>query len=80
MGKNMALINNGIVDEINWYEDAEEGSDVLVSCADKPVDIGDSYADGKFYRNGEELLSELQSTLNELADADAALDIALGVS
>lgn len=40
-----------------------------VKLGDRPVAIGDSYADGKFYRNGAEVLT--------LAEENAALMAAL---
>lgn len=39
-----------------------------VPCGEKPVGIGDIYQDGKFYREGEEILSELEAlrTANQI--------------
>ena len=38
-----------------------------VEVGDLPVGIGDTYADGKFYRNG----VEIKSIAQQLADAEA---------
>ena len=86
MAKNMAFVENGIVSNILWCADMEPETDSLIYTADRPVAIGDTYENGKFYRNGEEVLTPLQAALNknaeyeaELADARAALEM-LGVS
>lgn len=86
MAKNMAFVENGIVSNILWCADMEPETDSLIDTADRPVAIGDSYESGKFYRNGEEVLTQLQAALKknaeyeaELADARAALEM-LGVS
>lgn len=78
MGKNMAVIENGTVSEINWYADRELETETLVETGERPVSIGDTYADGKFYHDGEEVLSELEIVRGQLADAEEALKI-LGV-
>lgn len=72
MGKNMAIIADGIVSEINWYADSEEETDALAETKDRPVDVGDSYADGRFYRNGEELFSEVEVLRLRLTEAEEA--------
>lgn len=60
-----ALIENGIVVNIIWLN-ARNASDFpgCVAFDGYPVSIGDEYHDGKFWRNGEELLDE-QGQLNE---------------
>lgn len=37
-----------------------------VYADDRPVGIGDTYADGKFYRDGVEVLTELEEANNEI--------------
>lgn len=37
-----------------------------VYTGDRPVSIGDTYADGKFYRNGKEVLTALEEANNEI--------------
>lgn len=78
---NYALIENGIV--INMIVIAPYNlSDFpsAIPVGDKPVGIGDEYRDGKFYRDGKEILSELEQTRvmllaaeQQLTDADLAL-------
>lgn len=37
-----------------------------VYTGDRPVGIGDTYTDGKFYRDGIEVLTELEEANNEI--------------
>ena len=83
MAKSMASIENGVVSNILWCADREPETDSLIDTADWPVAIGDSYESGKFYRNGEEVLTPLQEALKKNAEYEAALseiEAALGVS
>ena len=63
---NYALIKNGVVSNIIWlYEgNAQEFPDA-VALGDRPVGIGDTYANGKFYRGGARVL-----TLREAAQVE----------
>lgn len=82
MAKSMASIANGVVSNILWCADREPETDSLIDTADRPVAIGDSYESGKFYRNGEEVLTPLQEALKKNAEYEAALseiEKALGV-
>lgn len=45
-----------------------------VPLYDIPAGIGDTYEDGKFYRNG----VEIKSTAQELAEANEVINILLG--
>ena len=65
-----AVIENGIVVNFIWLHplNAEEFPDA-VPYGDLPLEIGDSYEDGVFYRNGEKVLTayeEADMILNEL--------------
>lgn len=51
----------------------------LVPTNENPVAIGDDYTDGKFYRDGSEVLTPLEEALLVQADMQEALSI-LGVS
>ena len=79
MAKSMAQIVNGRVANMLWYSENTQSNDNLIDVGDRPVGIGDTYVDGKFYRNGAEVLTELEALRAELADARAALEM-LGVS
>ena len=65
MAKSMASIENGVVSNILWCADREPDTDSLIYTADRPVAIGDAYENGKFYRNGEEVLTPLQEALKK---------------
>lgn len=65
-----ALIENGIVTNVIALNDRNaEDFPKAVKLGDRPVAIGDSYADGKFFRDGKEVLT--------LAEENAALMAAL---
>lgn len=74
MAKNMARIENGIVVNVEWCSDRMAETDTLKNTKDRPVANGDTYAEGKFYRNGELILN----TEERLADAENALAILYG--
>ena len=68
-----ALIEDGIVINLIWLYPGN-ASDFLnaIPCKDYPVSIGDTYADGVFYRDGERLLTPLEEALAASMEADAA--------
>lgn len=83
MAKSMALIENGTVANMLWCSDSEPETDILLDPADRPVAIGDTYSNGKFYRDGVEILTPLEEALKKNAEYEAALqeiETALGVN
>lgn len=62
---NYALIENGIVTNIIWlYETNADEFPAAVKLGERQVEIGDTYEDGKFFRDGAEVLTaEEQSGL-----------------
>ena len=55
---NYAIIENGVVGNVIVLRPANAGEfPGAVALHDRPVGIGDSYQDGKFYRDGEEVLT-----------------------
>lgn len=83
MAKSMALVDNGVVVNVLWCSDRESETETLIDTADRPAAIGDSYESGKFYRNGEEVLTPLQAAMKKIDEYEAALseiEAALGVS
>lgn len=65
-----AWIENGVVTNTIVLNDRNAGDfPKAVKLGDRPVAIGDSYADGKFFRDGKEVLT--------LAEENAALRAAL---
>lgn len=83
MAKSMALVENSTVTNMLWCSASEPETDALVNPADRPVSIGDTYSDGKFYRDGAEILTPLEEALKKNAEYEAALseiETALGVT
>lgn len=62
---NYAIVENGVVVNIIWLHPNTEFKNA-VPCDDKPVQIGDLYLDGKFFHDGEELLSLSEDMINAL--------------
>ena len=70
-----ALINNGIVANIIVLNDRNANDfPAAVKLGDRPVAIGDTYADGKFYRNGAEVLTPLEHAQAEIDAYKSALN------
>lgn len=61
MAKNMALLENGVVTNLLWCSEREPETETLIDCGERPVFLGDSYSGGKFYREGQAVLSETES-------------------
>lgn len=71
---NYALIENGTVINLIWLHPMNESEfPNAVSIGELPVMIGDSYVDGKFYREGEEVVIEYKNQYQEGYD-QAVLD------
>lgn len=68
MAKSMALIENGTVTNMLWCSDSEPETEALINPADRPVAIGDTYSNGKFYRDGVEILTPLEEALKGNAE------------
>lgn len=76
---NYALINDGVVTNVIWLHPANAAEfSSAVPMGDLMVEIGDTYADGVFYRNGEQLLSHFEQAQTEAADMQEALDYLFG--
>ena len=76
MAKNMALLEQGAVINLLWCSDQEPETERLIDCGERPVCLGDSYTNGKFYRDGQAVLSEAEAlrTRNaQLLDAMAQM-------
>lgn len=69
-----ALVENGIVVNVIWLNDKNAGDfPTAVKLGDRPVTMGDTYANGKFYRDGEEVLTPLETAQTEIEQYKAAL-------
>ena len=72
MAKSMARIENVVVVNVEWCTDRTSETDTLKNVDDRIIETGDTYSDGKFYRDGEEILTtaeklaEYESLINEL--------------
>lgn len=72
MAKSMARIENSVVVNVEWCTDRTSETDTLKNVDDRIIETGDTYSDGKFYRDGEEILTtaeklaEYESLINEL--------------
>ena len=83
MAKCMAHIKNGTITNMLWCSDSEPETASLINPTDRPVAIGDTYSDGKFYRDGTEILTPLEEALKKNAEYEGALseiETALGVT
>ena len=83
MAKSMALIENGTVANMLWCSDSEPETAFLINPADRPVAIGDTYSNGKFYRGGTEILTPLEEAQKKNIEYESALteiETALGVN
>lgn len=62
-----ALVENGaVINIIEMDKRNEQYFPSAVYTGDRPVGIGDTYTNGKFYRNGVEVLTELEEANNEI--------------
>ena len=68
MAKSMALIEDGVITNMLWCSDSEPETDSLIDPGDRPVGIGDTYSDGKFYRDEAEVLTPLEEALKKNAE------------
>lgn len=74
-----ALIDNGIVTNVIALNDRNANDfPSSVKLSDRPVAIGDTYTDGKFYRDGVEVLTPMEQAQAEMTEYKAALQT-LGV-
>ena len=70
-----AIVTDGIVTNVIALND-RNASDfpTAVKLGDRPVGIGDTYADGKFYRDGVEVLTPMEQAQAEITEYKAALN------
>lgn len=83
MAKTMAVIDGGIVTNMIWCSDRQRETDTWKDPADRPVGIGDTYRDGKWYRDGVEILTPLEEAYKQNAEYEKVLsdiETALGVA
>lgn len=73
MAKTMEVIDAGIVINTIWCSDYTPETDICKDPGDRPVGIGDTYSDGKWYRDGVEILTPLEQAQKELADLQSQI-------
>ena len=70
-----AMVIDGAVTNIIALNDRNANDfPTAVKLGDRPVGIGDTYTDGKFYRDGVEVLTPLEQAQAEIAECKAALN------
>lgn len=76
---NYALVENEIVTNIIWlYETNADEFPGAVKLGERQVEIGDTYEDGRFYRDGAEVLTAEEAAQLEAVTYAEALQV-LGV-
>ena len=60
------VIEGKVTNIIEMDKRNEQHFPSAVYIGDRPVGIGDTYTDGKFYRNGVEVLTALEEANNEI--------------
>ena len=78
MAKNMARVEDGVVVNIEWWSDATVETTALKNMGERPVEIGHTYENGKFYKDGVEVLTSLEEALKKNAEYEESL-LELGV-
>ena len=70
-----AIVTDGIVTNIIALNDRNASDfSTAVKLGDRPVGIGDTYTDGKFYRDGVEVLTPMEQAQAEIDAYKAALN------
>lgn len=74
-----AIVTDGIVTNVIVLNVRNAGDfPKAVKLGDRPVSIGDTYTDGKFYHDGVEILTPMEEAQAEIVEYKAALNT-LGV-
>ena len=69
------MVTGGVVTNIIALNDRNANDfPAAVKLGDRPVDIGDTYTDGKFYRDGVEVLTPMEQAQAEIDAYKAALN------
>lgn len=72
MAKTMAVLENGTVTNMIWCSDDEPETETLIDPGQRPVGNGDTYTDGRFYRDGAEILTPLDAAYARLDELEKA--------
>lgn len=72
---NYALIKDSVVTNVIWLSPSNaKDFPNAVATNGLPVRVGDTYADGSFFRNGEKTLNEAERAVAEALAAQAAYE------
>lgn len=71
MAKTMAQLSGNVVVNMCWCSPYQPETDTLKDPGDYPVAIGDTYEDGKWYRDGVEILKPLEEAQKRIAELEA---------
>lgn len=75
MAKSMAIVIDGVVTNMVWCSDYANETDTRKDPQTRPVGIGDTYRDGKWYDTaGQEILTPLERAQQELAAMQSQVD------
>lgn len=87
MAKTMARIKDDVVINLVWVDDSTVETQELRNTYDLMVNIGDTYSNRAFYRNGKKLLTfreQLRKNIDDyntiLTDIAAALSVPMPIS
>ena len=70
-----AIVTDGIVANVIVLNDRNANDfPTAVKLGDRPVAIGDTYTDGKFYREGVEVLTPMEQAQEEIDAYKSALN------
>ena len=68
------MVTGGVVTNIIALNDRNANDfPAAVKLGDRPAGIGDTYTDGKFYRDGVEVLTPMEQAQTEMTEYKAAL-------
>lgn len=73
MAKTMARLENGKVVNLEWVVDNIAETETLKNIYNLQISIGDEYINGKFYRNGTEIVTHKQRIRNVIANYENVL-------
>lgn len=73
MAKTMVLLEDNVIVNLLWCSNSEEETDTLKEVGDYELRIGDTFEDGKWYRDGSELLTPLEEAELKAAEYYSSL-------
>lgn len=71
MAKTMAQLDGNTVSNMIWCDSDTAETETLKDTGDRPVGIGDTLEDGKWFRDGVEILTPLEEAQKRIAELEA---------